>query len=169
MSTTPLERVTQRRFLKPVLRERVKRGLIAGGIAAAATAGVLLGLGRARGATATLLNDAAHILIGERARLVESPQLAVTSLAMLVHLGSLLLWGVLFALAAASLRGWRLALAAIAFAGAMLAADVLVLPESLRPGFETAMTMPELILLYAVAALSLAAGVVLSRRKDAVA
>lgn len=165
----PLERVPPPRFLKPVLRERVERGLVAGGIAAAATGGALLGLGRARGATVTLLNDAAHIFIGERARLVESPHLLVTSLAMLVHLGSLLLWGVLFTLAAASLRGWRLALAAIAFAGAMLAADVLLLPESLRPGFETAMTLPELILLYAIVAASLAVGVAATRRRSGVA
>jgi hypothetical protein len=67
------------------------------------------------------------------------------------------------------LRGWRLALAAIAFAGAMLAADVLLLPESLRPGFETAMTLSELILLYAIVAASLSAGVAASRRRGTVA
>lgn len=142
-----------------MLRERVRRGLVAGVIAAAATVGVLLGLGRAHGATFTLLNDAAHILIGERARLVESPHAVVTSLAMLVHALSVLLWGVLFALLAASWSGWRLAAAAVAFSAAILLVDTLILPPVLRPGFETAMSVAELILLYAVLAVALALGI----------
>lgn len=133
--------------------------MLAGAIAAAATAGTLLGLGRARGASFSLLNDAAHIVIGDRARAVDSASLQVTTLAMLIHIVSLLIWGVLFALAFASLRGWRLALAALAFSGAILAIDTLLLPSGLRPGFETAMTWPELLLLYGVMALSLAWGV----------
>lgn len=131
---------------------------MAGTIAAAATAGTLLGLGRARGASFSLLNDAAHLLIGERARLVDTAHAQVTSLAMLVHLASLLLWGVLFALVAATSRGWRLALTALLFAGAILAIDTLLLPPALRPGFETAMTLPELVLLYAAMAAALAFG-----------
>jgi hypothetical protein len=131
---------------------------VAGTIAAAATAGTLLGLGRARGASFGLLNDAAHLLIGERARLVDTAHAQVTSLAMLVHLASLLLWGVLFALVAATSRGWRLALTALLFAGAILAIDTLLLPPALRPGFETAMTLPELVLLYAAMAAALAFG-----------
>jgi hypothetical protein len=51
----------------------------------------------------------------------------------------------------------------------MLAADVFLLPESLRPGFETAMTLPELILLYAIVAASLSAGVAATRRRSGVA
>jgi hypothetical protein len=131
---------------------------VAGTIAAAATAGVLLGLGRARGAAFGLLNDAAHILVGERARIVDGANAAITTLAMLVHLASLVMWGVLFALFAATLRGWRLALAAVLFAAAILAIDTLLLPSSLRPGFETAMTISELVLLYAIMALALAFG-----------
>jgi hypothetical protein len=131
---------------------------VAGTIAAAATAGVLLGLGRARGAAFDLLNDAAHLLIGERARLVTSAHLTVTTLAMLVHIASLLVWGVLFTLLAGSLRGWRLAVAGVVFAGAILAIDIVLLPAALRPGFETAMTMAELVLLYAAMAAALALG-----------
>lgn len=136
---------------------------MAGVIAAAATAGTLLGLGRARGAPFGLLNDAAHILLGERARIVETAHVQITSLAMLVHVVSLLLWGVLFALLAGSARGWRLAITAALFAGAILAIDTLLLPPALRPGFETAMTLPELALLYAVMAGALALGVRESR------
>lgn len=132
---------------------------MAGIIAAAATAGTLLGLGRARGAPFGLLNDAAHILLGERARIVETAHAQITSLAMLVHVVSLLIWGVLFALLAGSARGWRLALTAALFASAILAIDTLLLPPALRPGFETAMTLPELVLLYAVMAGALAFGV----------
>lgn len=131
---------------------------MAGTIAAAATVGVLLGLGRARGAAFDLLNDTAHLVLGERARLVSSAHLTVTTIAMLVHIASLLAWGVLFTLFAASLRGWRLAIAAVVFAGTILAIDILLLPAALRPGFETAMTSGELVLLYAVMAAALALG-----------
>lgn len=133
--------------------------MVAGIIAAAATVGVLLGLGRAHGATFTLLNDTAHILIGERARLVESSHAVVTPLAMLVHVLSLALWGVLFAMIAASWRGWRLIAAGVLFAAAVLLIDLFILPASLRPGFETAMSLPELILLYAVLAFALVYGI----------
>jgi hypothetical protein len=156
-------------FLTRVLRERVRWGLVAGAIAAAATAGALLGLGRARGSPFTLLNDAAHVLIGERARLVGSAHAVVTSLAMIVHVAVILIWGVLFALLAGSLRGWRLVLAAVGFVAAVAAMDFWILPASLRPGFETAMSVPELVLLYAILAGALAFGVSVSRRTGSLA
>lgn len=169
MSTSPLERVMRPGFLTRVLRERVRRGLVAGVIAAAATAGALLGLGRAHGATFTLLNDAAHVLIGERARLVESAHGVVTILAMLVHVAVVLVWSVLFALLAGSLRGWRLVLAALVFTAAVVAIDLWLLPASMRPGFETAMSVSELVLLYGILAASLAFGVRESRPAGALA
>lgn len=138
-----------------MLRDRILRGLIAGAIAAAATAGALLGLGRARGETFTLLNDAAHVVIGERARIVENANLVVTGVAMLIHLASLLAWGVVFVVVAGSLRGWQLLLAALVFSGVVYAVDLLLLPESLRPGFETAMSAGELALLYVILAAAL--------------
>lgn len=133
--------------------------MVAGVIAAAATAGALLGLGRARGATFTLLNDAAHVVVGERARMVENASLIVTSVAMLIHVVSLLLWAVVFALVAGSLRGWRLLGAAVAFTGFVAAIDVFVLPESLRPGFETAMSTGELVVIYLILGAALWLGV----------
>lgn len=145
------------RFLTRVLRDRVRRGLVAGAIAAAATAGVLLGLGRARGGPFSLLNEAAHLLLGDRAAGGGFDPL-VTPVAALVHLVSLEMWGVLFVLLAASLRGWRLAGAAVAFSAAVLALDVWLLPESLRPGFELQMSLPELLLLYGVMAAALGFG-----------
>lgn len=169
MSTSPLEALALQGFLTRVLRERLRRGLVAGVIAAAATAGALLGLGRGHGATFTLLNDAAHVLIGERARLVESAHSVVTTLAMLVHVAVVLVWSVLFALLAGSLRGWRLALAAVLYAAAVLAVDQWILPASLRPGFETAMSIPELVLLYAILAISLAFGLREAGRSGALA
>ena len=157
------------RFLTRVLRERVRRGLVAGVIAAAATAGALLGLGRAHGATFTLLNDTAHIVLGERARLVENANGVVTTVAMLVHVAFLLIWGVLFATLAGALRGRRLALASVLFAAAVLAIDLWILPTSMRPGFETAMTVPELVLVYAILAAALGFGVREGRRTERVA
>src|SRR4029078_7844555 len=57
----PLEQWCSTRFLSAVLRERVTVGLQVGLIAAAATTGVLLGLGRAHGATFRPLNAVAHV------------------------------------------------------------------------------------------------------------
>ena len=169
MSTSPLERVRLPGFLTRVLRERLRWGLVAGVVAAAATAGALLGLGRAHGATFTLLNDAAHVLIGERARLEESGHLAITTIAMLVHVTFVVIWGVLFALVAGSLRGWRLALASAGFTAAVVAIDLWLLPASMRPGFETDMSAAELVLLYAILAAAMAFGLREARRAQPVA
>ncbi|MDQ6887797.1 MAG: hypothetical protein M3068_10935 [Gemmatimonadota bacterium] len=150
-------------FFPPVFRERVRTGIIAGAIAAAATLGVLVGFGRARRAGARPVNAIAHILLGARAFDVLDLDAVVTSTAVALHIASLLVWGILFAMVAGRSRGWRLATAAVAFVLGAALIDFAVLPDRLRPGFEHVLSRPELVLLYAVLAGALAVAVALRR------
>lgn len=152
-----------------MLRDRLRRGVIAGIIAGAATGGVLMGLGRARGSIWSLLNDAAHTFVGGRARIAERFDVLATPVGVAVHLLSLILWGILFAVIGGGLRGWRLLVAAFAFTAAAFLLDTRLLPVELRPGFEAVMTTPELLLLYATMAIALALGVRESVSRDTLA
>jgi hypothetical protein len=55
------------------------------------------------------------------------------------------------------------------FTAAVVAIDLWLLPASMRPGFETAMSVSELVLLYGILAASLAFGVRESRPAGALA
>ena len=63
----------------------MREGVRCGVVAAAATAGVLLGFGIARGAAMRPLNSVAHILIGSRAYYMVGLDWFVTPLALLTH------------------------------------------------------------------------------------
>jgi hypothetical protein len=155
------------RFFPRVIRERVRTGLIGGIVAAAATAGVLLGFGIARGSAWRPINTVAHLVLGYRAEITDGLDAVVTPIGIAVHTLSLLLWGVLFALLAGGVRGWRLLIAALAFGGAAFLIDHRFLPIRFKPGFELVLTWPELAALYAVLALALAFGISLARSRHA--
>jgi hypothetical protein len=136
----------------------LRLGAFAGLVAAAATAGVLIGFGLARGAPALVINTAAHVAVGSRALHLPRTDLLVTPLALVLHVVFVSAWGVLFALLAAPLRGGRLLAAAGAFVAAIAAADLWLFPARLRPGFETILGTNELLTVYAVLWLALVAG-----------
>ena len=160
----PLERCAEPGLFSVVLRERVRQGAWAGCIAAAATAGALIGFGRARGSPAAPLNAVAHILIGSRAQVIDGFDLAVTLMALGLHVLSILIWGVLFALFAARLRGTRLLTAAALFTAAVFVADYYLVLPHLRPGFEAVLSRGEVAAVYVLLALSLAVGLNFARR-----
>lgn len=137
-------------------RPWIREGLRAGTIAAAATAGALLSLGRAHGAALRPLNSVAHIVVGSRAYYMEGVNWLVTPLAVAVHLASILLWGALFSRFTLALRGPRLYVAAFAFAAATWVIDYGVVPDRLRPGFESGLSGVEIGLVYVVLGVSLA-------------
>jgi hypothetical protein len=143
-------------FLTRVLRERVGRGLRAGIVAAAATAGVLIGFGIARGAPLRPLNAVAHLVLGTRAYLTDGFHAAITPLALALHVLAAVVWAELFVLITPRLRGIPLFLAALAFAGAIFVVDVVLLPRGARPGFEQALTAGEQGIVYLVFGLALA-------------
>lgn len=154
-------------FLSAVLRERLGQGIRAGVVAAASTTGVLIGFGIARGTPLLPLNSVAHMAFGTRAYLTEGFDVAVTSVALLLHFLSIALWGVIFALVAARLRGTTLIAASLLFGLAASLIDYFVAPERLRPGFERALSTPELAVVYVVLALSMPLGLHLGRVADA--
>ncbi|HEX6533549.1 MAG TPA: hypothetical protein VF041_03075 [Gemmatimonadaceae bacterium] len=137
----------------------MRQGVRAGIIAAAATLGTLLGFGRVRGAALQPLNAIAHMTFGTRAYLMDGFDPAITLLALLVHIASVLLWAVIFALLAGRLRGWRLVVSALLFGGIAWVTDHALVPDALSPGFEQVLGPVEVGVVYVVLALSLAAGI----------
>ncbi len=143
-----------------MLRDRLLRGVWIGLVAAAATAGALVGFGWVRGSPVQPLNTIAHVLVGSRAFYVREAHPLVTPVGILVHALSLILWGMLFSLAVGRRRGAWLWVGAVLFAVAVAAIDFLVLPARLSPGFEAVVTRGEIIVIYALmaAAMGITAG-----------
>jgi len=135
-----------------MLRDRLLRGVWIGLVAAAATAGALVGFGWVRGAPLQPLNTIAHVLLGSRAFYVREAHPLVTPVGIGVHVLSLILWGVLFSVAAGRRRGAWLWVGAVLFAVAVAAIDFLLLPARLSPGFETVLARGEIIVVYALMA-----------------
>ncbi|HJR66841.1 MAG TPA: hypothetical protein VJ802_10450 [Gemmatimonadaceae bacterium] len=143
-----------------MLRDRVLRGVWIGLVAAAATAGALVGFGWVRDSPLQPLNAIAHVLLGSRAFYVHEAHPLVTPAGILVHLASLILWGVLFSIGVGRRRGVWLWMAAVLFAVGIAVVDFLVLPPRFSPGFETVLTRGEVIVIYALmaAAMGISAG-----------
>lgn len=146
-------------IVPPMLRDRLLLGVWIGIVAAAATAGTLIGFGWTRGSPLHPLNTVAHIVIGSRAFYVREAHAFVTPLAVIVHAASIAAWGALFSLALGRFRA-PLAVAAFVFTAVVAVVDLAVLPERFSPGFETVLTRTEVIVVYLVmaAAMTLAAG-----------
>ena len=139
-----------------MLRDRVQHGVWIGLVAAAATAGALVGFGTARDAPVQPLNAIAHVIVGSRAFYVQSAHLLITTVAMLVHLTAMALCGVAFAWTFGRWRGARLWVAAVGFAALIALLDFVILPERLSPGFESVLTRGEVVVVYALLALAFA-------------
>ena len=146
-----------------MLRDRVTVGLQVGLIAAAATTGVLLGLGRAHGATFRPLNAVAHVAIGSRALFFDRLYPSVTLLGLALLVAALVVWGVIFAVVAGAVRGIRLLIVATGFTLFVYLVNAGLLPPRFRPGFELTLSAAELAAVYFVLALSFAAALALTR------
>ena len=149
-----------------MLTDRLACGVRAGVIAAAATAGVLVGFGLARGAAFAPLNAIAHIALGSRAHLFDDFDPVVTLTGIALHTLSVVVWGVLFALVA-----WRLPTALVWIGAGLMAVVAYVayyhlLSERLRPGFERVLSTTEVASVYVVLAATLALGLTLARARD---
>jgi hypothetical protein len=149
-----------------MLRDRLLLGVWIGLVAAAATAGALVGFGWARGAPLQPLNAVAHVLVGSRAYYVSGVHPLVTSAGTLVHVASLVAWGMLFSLVLGRARGARAWGIAFAFAAVVAVIDFVVLPERLSPGFETVLTRGEVGVVYGVMAVAMAVAASRLRTED---
>jgi hypothetical protein len=154
-------------FLSRVIVNRLREGTGIGIVAAAATAGTLMGFGHARGATLQPLNAVAHMYAGSRAVMITGFQPDVTLGAIAIHLLSMIIWGLVLAYAARGLRGVPRALAPVGVAVLAYLLDRFVAPERLRPGFAELLSAGEVIFVYVVLGAALAAGLWAMRRTPA--
>ncbi|HJR64424.1 MAG TPA: hypothetical protein VJ803_12035 [Gemmatimonadaceae bacterium] len=138
-------------------------------LAASATAGTLVGFGIIRGAPVYLLNTMAHALLGARALATRAFDLPVTVTGLALHVVTLILYGVIFITLCGRLRGWRLVLAAVAFAAVVALFDLVLLPPVLRPGFETVLGTGELVAIFVELATALVLGARIFDRRGVVA
>lgn len=141
-----------------MLRDRLLVGVWIGLVAAAATAGALVGFGAARGSPLLPINTVAHIVLGSRAFYITDFHPLITTLGLLLHTVSVVVWGVLFAVAMARVYGVRVWIGAIVFAAAVALIDFVLLPDRLSPGFENSLMRVEVVIVYLVLAVSLALG-----------
>lgn len=137
-----------------MLRDRVLQGMWIGFVAAAATAGALVGFGTAREAPVQPLNAIAHVIVGSRAFYVQTAHLLVTTAAVVVHLVGMALCGVAFAWVFGRWRGARLWIAAIGFAALVALVDFAILPDRFSPGFESVLTRGEVVVVYVLMAVA---------------
>ena len=157
-----LEASGARRFLSRVIAERIRMGLRAGALVAAATSGALLGLGLRAGTPAHPFNLAAAPLYGERAMGSWGFDPLVTVAGALLHAGTMLLLAITFAVLAGGLRGIRLILAAAIFAALLWLAHA-YWPGSGGESPARTLSAAQLALVYAVLAVALILGMRLAR------
>ncbi len=141
-----------------MLRDRVQQGVWTGVVAAAATAGALIGLGHAHRAWLRPVNAIAYGSFGTRALLLDGFDPAITVVALVIHLTAIVVWSIVFMLIAGRLRGGRLVAAAVGFTAIVYAIDQRLLPPAFAPGFERMFSTAETLVVYATFALALAAG-----------
>ena len=166
-SAHALERRRRGRFLSRVLSDRMRAGVETGVIAAAATAGALAGLGARDRAPVEAFRALGRMLLGVSASEAPRAQSLALVTGIVIHAATVTLWGVLFAVIAARLRGVGLFVAAAVFSLVAYAVSSGILPPLLRLGYGAKAFPPQLALLYSVLALALAMGMRLaqSRRK----
>jgi hypothetical protein len=127
-------------------------------MAAAATAGALVGFGVREGAPGASFLTAGRLLLGVAPTEGGDAQVAAAAVGVLAHAATCVVWGLLFGLVAARLRGLRLIAAALVFAAAVYGIREYV-PALLRVGYGSRAFPPQLVLLHAALALALAAGI----------
>ena len=134
-------------------------GVRCGLLAAAATAGAIVGFARhdAAGVLAPFATSG-RMLLGVAAGEGRPAQLLALAAGLALHVTLVVAWAVLFSFLAGALRGVRLLLAAALFAAAVYAASRFALPALLRLGHGVRAFPPQVAVLYGVLALALAIG-----------
>ncbi len=136
----------------------LSQGILTGALAAAATAGALLGFGLQQGTPARPFNAIASFLLGDRAHGIWGFHLVVTVVGVIVLVAVTLGWGVLFARLAGGMRGLRLAGTALVVAAAALIVNVLIATR-LRGAYVSDVLAPaQVVALHLVLGVALAAG-----------
>ncbi|MFN2567282.1 MAG: hypothetical protein ABR499_19980 [Gemmatimonadaceae bacterium] len=134
------------------------QGILTGTLAAAATAGALLGFGIQQGTPARPFNSIATLLLGDRAGGIWGFHPVVTVVGVLAHLAVTLGWGLLFARLARGMRGLRLAGAAVVATVATLAVHVLIAGRLLGMNVSDVLVPAQVIALHIVLGVALGVG-----------
>ena len=138
--------------------DTLTHGILTGALAAAATAGALLGFGLQQGTPARPFNALAGLILGDRAGGIWGFHPVVTATGVLVQVAVILGWGLLFARLARGMRGLRLAAAALVAAAATLAVDAFFAGRVLGVDVSDALAPAQVIALHIVLGVALAVG-----------
>ena len=136
----------------------LSQGILTGALAAAATAGALLGFGIQQGTPARPFNAVASFMLGDRARGIWGFHPVVTVVGVLVQLALALVWALLFARLAGGMRGRQLAAMALVVALVALAADVFLASRVATHGVFDMLAPAQVIALHVVLGAALAVG-----------
>jgi hypothetical protein len=134
------------------------QGILTGALAAAATAGALLGFGIQQGTPARPFNVIASLVLGDRADRIWGFHPVVTVVGVIVHVALTSGWGLLFARLAGGMRGLRLAGAALGIAATALAVDVLFVSRVLGAHVSDVLAPAQVIALHIVLGVALGVG-----------
>jgi hypothetical protein len=134
------------------------QGVLAGTLAAAATAGALLGFGVQQGTPARPFNAVASLILGDRAEGIWGFHPVVTVVGVIVLVTVTLGWGLLFARLAGGTRGLRLAGGAAIVAVAALAVHVVIATRLLGANVSDVLAPAQVIALHLVLGVALGVG-----------
>jgi hypothetical protein len=150
-------------LLSRVFASRLAAGVYLGLLAAAATAGVLVGFGLRHGSSLDPFHVYGRAALGAATGRVASRDLAILA-GFLAHTLWMLLWGVCFSVVATPLRGSRTALAALAYAALLGVLSVSIVPGALGAASLATLSAAQRVFLVLVVAGTLTAGMRLAPR-----
>ena len=137
--------------------------VLTGTMAVAATAGAILGFGMRAGTPARGFNVLASFVLGDQARGVWGWSSTVTLTGIALHVAMMMGWGVLFALVAVTLRGWRLAAVAVGMGLGIWVVSTFVVLRGAGAGAEEVLGTGQVAGLHVVLAVALAVGMRFAR------
>jgi hypothetical protein len=134
------------------------KGIVTGALAAAATAGALLGFGIQAGTPARPFNAVASLILGDRAAGTWGFHPVVTVVGVLAHVALSFGWALLFARLAGGMRGLRLAAAALIVTAAALVVDVVLATRIVGANVSDVLAPAQVIALHVVLGVALGVG-----------
>jgi hypothetical protein len=134
------------------------QGILTGTLAAAATAGALLGFGIQHGTPARPFNAIASLLLSDRAHGIWGFHPVVTLVGLLAQVALSLGWGLLFARIASGMRGLRLTATALLVAVLAMVAHVILATRILDAHVSDVLAPAQVVALHAVLGIALAMG-----------
>jgi hypothetical protein len=138
--------------------DTLTHGVLTGTLAAAATAGALLGFGLRAGTPARPFNAVAGVVLGDRAAGIWGFDSVVTVTGVLVQVAVALGWGLLFARLTRGMRGMRLAAAAVVVSVVALAVDAFLAGRVIGVDVSDALAPAQIVLVHFVLGAALAVG-----------